>query len=103
MNWKIKNLMAMSSNDLENVVTSVSFEVNKSIDENEVSYSSIVFVTLGESFTPFADLTEEQVIGWVKESLGENQVASIEESLDSQLESIINPPVSPELVPLPWA
>jgi hypothetical protein len=58
---------------------------------------------LGDSFTPFVDLTEDQVISWVKAGLGEDMIKSIENSLDGQLESLNNPPVSPEIVELPWS
>lgn len=55
----------------------------------------------GEAFTPYADLTEAQVIGWVQDALGEEQVASYEENVAQQIEDQINPPVVTP--PLPWA
>lgn len=103
MNWKIKNMMAKPHEGLENVVTSVLFEVSKTSGEFTVDYSSSCILTLGDSFTPFADLTEDQVISWVKADLGEDMIKSIENSLDGQLESLTNPPVSPEIVELPWS
>jgi hypothetical protein len=52
------------------------------------------------SFTPYADLTQEQVVGWVQDGMGPEGVASLEANLDTQIENQINPPlVSP---PLPW-
>ena len=54
-------------------------------------------------FTPYADLTEEIVINWVKESLGDNGIISIEACIQGQIDSEINPPVSPENTPLPWS
>jgi hypothetical protein len=52
------------------------------------------------TFTPFAELTEEVVIGWVQAAMGEEQVAAIETSLANQIENAKNPPiVNP---PLPW-
>jgi len=54
----------------------------------------------GSSFTPYADLTQDQVIGWVKDAMGPEQVASIEANVEKQVQDAMNPPVvSP---PLPW-
>ena len=51
-------------------------------------------------FAPYADLTEAQVIGWVKDALGEEAVAAAEASVAKQIEDQANPPiVHPEL---PW-
>lgn len=54
----------------------------------------------GADFTPFADLTEAQVIGWVKDALGEEAVAALEANVAEQIETAKNPPVvNPAL---PW-
>ena len=53
-------------------------------------------------FIPYADLTNEIVIGWVQDDLGENGVASIYANLDAQIEAQINPPLTPQSFPLPW-
>ena len=42
-------------------------------------------------FIPFEDLTNETVVGWTKSALGEEQVASIEASIASQIEQMIKP------------
>lgn len=52
-------------------------------------------------FTPYADLTQDQVIGWVKDALGAEQVAEYEAGVESMIEAQINPPVVTP--PLPWA
>lgn len=56
----------------------------------------------GEVFTPYDQLTEAQVIGWVKDTMGEAQVANLEASVQGSLNSLINPPVQPVIAPLPW-
>jgi len=53
-------------------------------------------------FIPYEDLTEEMVINWIKESLGEEGVLSIEASIQAQIEAQKNPPVTPQETPLPW-
>lgn len=48
-------------------------------------------------FTPYPELTEAQVIGWLEGSL---DVTLLQEELTASMEALINPPiVSP---PLPW-
>ena len=49
--------------------------------------------------TPYADLTEAIVIGWIPESA----IASAQACVQGQLDSMITPPVSPENTALPWA
>ena len=42
-------------------------------------------------FTAFADVTADMVKGWVINAMGEEEVANLEASLDSQIESQKNP------------
>ena len=56
----------------------------------------------GDDFIPYADLTETQVLGWVQEALGADGIASYQANVDGQINSIVNPPVSPTVEPLPW-
>jgi hypothetical protein len=63
--------------------------------------SSGVMFTEGSTFTPYADLTEAQVIGWVKDALGEESVTGYEANVAQQIANQINPPVvTPQL---PWS
>lgn len=57
----------------------------------------------GEGFTPYDQLTEAQVVGWVQETLGENQVANMESAVQGSLDALNNPPVEPVIAPLPWS
>ena len=50
-------------------------------------------------FVPYADLTPEIVLGWIPA----NQIDSAQACVQGQLDSMANPPVSPENTPLPWA
>ena len=56
----------------------------------------------GDEFTPYADLTETQVIGWVQDDLGEAGVANFETNLDAEINSMVNPPITPTVEPLRW-
>ena len=55
------------------------------------------------NFTPYDELTEEQVVGWIQGVLGEDGVASYEATIAGSIDSQANPPVTPSEQPLPWA
>jgi len=44
-----------------------------------------VSVSSTEPFTPYADLTEAQVIGWVQDAMGAESVATYEGSIATQI------------------
>ena len=50
------------------------------------------------AFIPYDQLTEATVIGWIPESA----ITSAQACVQGQIDSMINPPVSPEAQPLPW-
>jgi len=43
------------------------------------------------SFTPYNQLTKSQVVGWLLAALGVDQVVSIEEGLNNQIQQKLNP------------
>tara|TARA_R110002020_G_scaffold1565_1_gene6990 strand:+ start:442 stop:762 length:321 start_codon:yes stop_codon:yes gene_type:complete len=44
-------------------------------------------------FIAFADITEQQVNGWVEAALGEEEVAELKANIDAQIQEKINPTV----------
>ena len=63
--------------------------------------SQNVSLDLSDGFTPFANLTEAQVLDWVHEAMGAGVVAAHEANVAQQIADQINPSVvSP---PLPWS
>jgi len=50
------------------------------------------------TFTPYSQLTQTQVIGWIPAE----QIASAQACVQGQIDSMITPPVSPQNTPLPW-
>jgi hypothetical protein len=104
--WTITNLYTQTIDGKEDYVVTAIYDVigvdgnyTASMTSNTAQFST-EDVT---EFTPYADLTEAIVLGWVKESLGENGIISIEACIQGQIDSQINPPVSPENTPLPWS
>lgn len=64
------------------------------------SYGSVgITLTEGSTFTPYADLTLDQVLGWVWAN-GVDKDAT-EANVAAQIEAQINPPVVTP--PLPWS
>ena len=61
-------------------------------------YGSCSFAPPTDSFTPYPDLTQEQVLSWCYAN-GVDQTA-IEANVTAQIEAQINPPVVS--LPLPW-
>ena len=62
-------------------------------------YGSCSFQPPSGSFTPYEDLTQEQVLDWCYEN-GVDKTA-IEANVTLQIQNQINPPVV--VLPLPWA
>ena len=62
------------------------------------NYGSVGFSTPGDPFTPYANLTQDQVLGWCWAN-GVDKTAT-EESVQKQLDDQVNPPIIEP--PLPW-
>ena len=102
--WKITSMSVLPKQGGEtNVVVQALYIVTgirSGVTANFESAQQFTY-TDGE-FTPYEDLTEEQVIGWIQSALGENGVNSIYACIDGQINSILNPPPTPQSEPLPW-
>ena len=67
------------------------FTAHYTVDANDGTYKAGAYGSIEferpETLVPFADLTEEQVVGWVQEKLGgAEKVAEIEAALQAQLD-----------------
>ena len=102
--WGVQQLDCYPEEDGE---TDVVFTVHWTLTGTDGTYSGNVYGSQGVSidpdapFTPYADLTETQVIGWVQAAMGAEQVASYEANVAEQIANQIDPPVV--MPPLPWA
>ena len=65
----------------------------------EIDGNSQFTVQEGPTYIPYLDLTPEIVIGWIPPE----QIASAQACVQGQIDSLINPPVSPQNTPLPWS
>lgn len=102
--WAIVQMDAYPEVDGE---TDVVFNVHWTLNGTDGTYQGNVYGTQqvpldgGAPFTPYADLTEAQVIGWVQDAMGAEQVASLEANVAQQIADQANPPVVTP--PLPWS
>lgn len=86
--------------------TNVVFNVHWTLTATDGTYTGSAYgaqgVTLDPDapFTPYANLTQEQVIGWVKDALGDEYTAAYEANVTKQVADQINPPVVTPA--LPW-
>ena len=107
-NWVINGMSCYPQADGQtDVVFVVYFGVNKTATVNNEPYLSVangsisVTYVAGSPYTPYDQLTQEQVIGWVQSALSEAGVADYEARVDAQIAAAQNPPVVQ--LPLPWA
>jgi myo-inositol-hexaphosphate 3-phosphohydrolase len=94
--WNVVQMDRLTS---DGFVVTVHYTVN-AVDGD---YTASTYGTVGyteqpdEQYTPYADLTEAEVVGWVQESLGKD---TVEAGLAAQIEAQKNPVVESGV---PWA
>jgi len=102
-NWVIEQMEAYPQYEGHSDVV---FNVHWRLNANEGNYNATSYGSVGvtldpdSDFVPYANLTQAEVVNWVKDALGEEQVADIERGLEGQIENLITPPVVRP--PLPW-
>jgi hypothetical protein len=104
MNWTVSAMdCKVSEDNLSDVVYCVHWRVSKTEVDGDKTYSASVYSTCsvpgpGTPFTPYADLTQDQVLGWIWAN-GVDKDAT-EAAVAQQIYLQKNPVVvSP---PLPW-
>jgi hypothetical protein len=110
-NWVIEWMQCKpTEGSLTNVVVTVGWRCNGTQTEgsgdNAKTYNATIYSTCsfpqpqeGSQFTPFADLTQAQVLGWCYANGVEKETT--EAAIQSQIDSQINPPIIQPA--LPWA
>jgi len=93
--WKIVNMERDAQTGFVNTVHWTCSDIDG--DYSGGTYGSLGLQ--GELTIPYADLTEEVVIGWVKASLGEETVAATEAAVAAQIADAKEPKVA---VGTPW-
>ena len=98
--WLIERLLVKPTEGSNiDVVITADWRCNGSQESfSGTCYGSCSFAPPSGSFTPYEDLTQEQVLQWCYEN-GVDKNA-IEANVTAQIENQINPPVV--VLPLPW-
>jgi hypothetical protein len=81
------------------------FNAHYTVNAKDEAYTAGAYGSIGfqrpENLIPYADLTEETVIGWVKEALGgDEKVTEIEAALQAQINEQRAPS---KAAGVPWA
>lgn len=103
-NWKIEGVDCLTQvGEYADVVYTIHWRVfaTDGTDTTSVYSSCIISFVEGGNFTPYQNLTEEQVLEWTFASLGEEGKTKAEQAAVSALEDIISPKIISN--PLPWA
>ena len=100
LTWLIERLLVKpTEGSLTDVVITADWRCNGTDGTySGTCYGSASFAPPTENFTPYEDLTQDQVLGWCYEN-GVDKVA-IEANVSAQIADQINPPVIAP--PLPW-
>ena len=99
--WDCKTVDVYPTHDgHSDVVYVVHWRLNAESDQQDAdgnNYSASVYGTHSvnaddiANFIPFADLTNDVVTGWVTSGMGDDEVQSLKDGLDSNIDSQINP------------
>ena len=100
--WKVSQLERETS---DGYVFTAHWTVNATETVEDKTYSAGAYGSIGfqrpeEDLIPFEELTEELVVSWVLDKLGEEQVTNMETSLTNQIQEQKTPS---KLQGLPWA
>ena len=86
ISWAIANLERETE---DNFVFTAHWTVNAIEEDGEESFSASAYGSIGlerpDALIPYEDLTEEIVVGWVKEKMGEEAVEAMEAALAAQI------------------
>ena len=101
MQWQVSTMeRTLTDGALSDVVTTLHWQCTDSDGEHHGRcYGTVGLAAPGDSFTPYADITEAEAIGWCKSALGDDQVAAYEDSVNSQIDQQKNPT---QAAGVPW-
>ena len=101
MKWTINSLSTLNTPEPETAVMS-NFTISDTQDglTGSVTYSVNLLPADADNFTPYADITQEQAIGWTQDALGTDRVASMEAEVQLNIDQQKIP--TPQPTPLPW-
>lgn len=105
--WSITQMQEKpTEGQYTDVVVTASWQCTASEVAGGVTYAasntgSVNFPMPSGSFTPYDQLTQDQVLGWVFAEVGPEFKANVEANVQERVANQINPPIIS--LPLPWA
>jgi hypothetical protein len=102
--WQIEYMQCKpTEGSYTDVVITAGWRCNGAETANSVNYAATAYGTASfpmpeGSFTPYADLTQEQVLGWCYANGVDKDATEV--SIQANIDNQINPPVV--TLPLPW-
>lgn len=107
--WTVESLYTKDIEGEKNYVVDATFTVSGEEEVDGKTYSSelnnnaIKFeISEKEDFIAYDDLTNDTVVGWIKELLGAESVDYFEAAVGGMIDSKITPVVEPSKPALPW-
>jgi hypothetical protein len=98
--WQVNNLQVMQTPEPNTVVMSNFTILGKDDDvTGSVTYSVNLLPADAVKFTPFDQVTEDMVIQWTKDALGD-RVTAMQAEVQKQIDDQAVP--APQTVTLPW-
>lgn len=99
--WRIENLLKKNTENLENVIYSItwtrtSLDLSTNTPTSISSQINLAVPVNSEGFVPYDQLTEQQVIGWIEDSV---DLERLNENIMKQIEHNRNLVHSPNF---PW-
>lgn len=83
--WKVYNMFKNPSGFVFKIVYGCElFDGDNLVDR---FVSELEFIQTSDKFTPFEDITEELVIGWIEKKVGNVSMAQVEQSLTNKYNS----------------
>ena len=99
--WDCKTVDTKTINGNEDTVINVHWRLTGEDDANNDAEGNPQTATLYDtqelntsdlsSFTAFADLTNEQITGWVESAMGEDEVAEYKANISNQIAELVTP------------
>ena len=85
----------------DNVVSIVNWNFSvTAYDRTSTTFGTVQLSEPGVDFIDASELTQDQIIAWVKNSLGNDAVAQLDSSVTNQALNLSMPTISS--IPLPW-
>ena len=94
----------MVTNDVApNMVTMINFTLSNTQDglAGQMSYLLNLLPADPNNYTPYAQVTEAQAVGWTQDAAGPDRIAAWEAEVQAQIDAQKVP--TPQPAPLPWA